>query len=175
MITCFCGCESNKTDSSGAGNESDVTETIQDDNQEQQAEPEITEAPDSVQLTSVVLEEILPRSFNKGIENTGNIKEAAENVKIASQMDLVIEDCTEGYLPGFNTDITGFSAGVKLQPMIGSIPFIAYIFETEDTDALLEKLNSSADPRWNICTEARNPITDVNGNYVFFCMTPADN
>lgn len=178
IAACFCGCESAKPDSSEAKNEPEITEIIQDDNQEPAESPDDMvqndNPSDGEPLSSEELEKALSQKFLEVIESSGNMKETAEQINIASQMNLVTEDCTEGFLPGFNADITGFKSGVKLQPMIGSIPFAAYIFETDDTAALLEKLNSAADPRWNICTEARNPVTQVSGNYVFFLMVPAE-
>ena len=56
--------------------------------------------------------------------------------------------------------------------MIGSIPFVGYVFQTDDADALMAKLNATADPRWNICTEAAETVCIKQGNYVFFTMCP---
>lgn len=116
----------------------------------------------------------LCEAFRNEISASGDMNAAAEKVNAASEMDLVSENCSEGFLPGFSADIKGFSSGIKLQPMIGSIPFVAYVFETDDAPALLETLNANADPRWNICTEAKAPVSEVSGNYVFFVMVPAD-
>lgn len=82
----------------------------------------------------------------------------------------------EGYLTGFgNTEITGFKEGVMFGPVIGTIPFVGYVFETADEDgaeALLKTLTEHADPRWNICTEAEETVSKVSGNKVFFVMCP---
>ena len=82
-----------------------------------------------------------------------------------------------GYLRGFDEEISGFKDGYVMGPMIGSIPFVGYVFQTEDNesaDALLETLKSKANMRWNICTEADTMITDVKGNYVLFFMVNAE-
>ncbi|MGN0305393.1 MAG: hypothetical protein ACI4D2_04475 [Lachnospiraceae bacterium] len=83
----------------------------------------------------------------------------------------------EGLLTGFNNaEITGFEEGVMFAPMIGSIPFIGYIFtlpEGADGDAFLKQLTENADPRWNICTEADETVTGRAGNMIFFVMSPA--
>ncbi len=88
----------------------------------------------------------------------------------------VFEDVTPGLLTGFgNTEITGFKSAVKFLPMIGSIAFVGYIFEldsTADTSAFVANLKSNANPRWNICTEAEETVTEVVGNKVFFLMCP---
>lgn len=89
-----------------------------------------------------------------------------------SGYDCVVIEAQEGYLNGFTEEVKGFSAGVQFAPMIGSIPFVGYIFETDDADALMAKLNATADPRWNICTEAAETVCIKQGNYVFFTMCP---
>lgn len=83
----------------------------------------------------------------------------------------------EGLLSGFgNTEITGFNKGVMFAPMIGSIPFVGYVFELEDgadVDAFMQLLRDNADPRWNICVEAEETVVESADNMVFFLMCPA--
>ncbi len=81
-----------------------------------------------------------------------------------------------GYLNGFSGEINGFSEGASFGPLIGSIPFIGYIFKldqgvnAEDFTALLK---DNADLRWNICTEADEMLCEAVDNTVFFVMAPA--
>ncbi len=81
-----------------------------------------------------------------------------------------------GWLMGFDAEeITGFKDGVMFAPMIGTIPFVGYVFELEDgadVDAFIETLTSSANLCWNICTEAEEMTVDSEGNKVFFLMSP---
>lgn len=81
-----------------------------------------------------------------------------------------------GYLTGFgNTEITGFKDGAMFAPMIGTIPFVGYVFILEDSanvSSFISTLKSSADLRWNICTSADEMITGNVGNKVFFVMSP---
>lgn len=83
-----------------------------------------------------------------------------------------------GMQMGFgNAEITGFSEGALFAPMIGTIPFIGYVFILEDgadVDAFKETLKSNADPRWNICTEAEETVVENVDNKVFFVMCPAE-
>lgn len=83
----------------------------------------------------------------------------------------------EGYLTGFNNaEIKGFKEGVMFAPMIGTIPFVAYVFtldEGADEDAFVKLLRDNADPRWNICTEAEETVTETAEDMVFFVMAPA--
>lgn len=82
----------------------------------------------------------------------------------------------EGLLNGFGeTEIKGFKEGVMFAPMIGTIPFVGYIFTLEegaDLDAFKALLKDNANLRWNICTEAEELIVENNGNTVFFLMSP---
>ena len=82
----------------------------------------------------------------------------------------------EGLLMGFNNaEITGFSEGVMFAPMMGTIPFMGYVFtlaDGTDGDAFVQNLKDNADPRWNICTEAEETVVEQVGNKVFFLMCP---
>ena len=79
-----------------------------------------------------------------------------------------------GFLMGFdNAEITGFSEGVMFAPMIGSIPFVGYVFELSSADAceaFCAMLLENCDPRWNICTEADETVCGSAENLVFFVM-----
>ena len=82
----------------------------------------------------------------------------------------------EGYLTGFdNVEVKGFEEGVMFAPMIGTIPFVGYVFDTADAEsaeALVEVLTENANPRWNICTEAEETISGTVEDKVFFVMCP---
>ena len=82
----------------------------------------------------------------------------------------------EGYLTGFdNTEIKGFKEGAVFMPMIGTIPFVGYVFTLEnasDAPAFIANLKSAANLRWNICTSADEMVTGSAGNKVFFVMCP---
>ena len=83
----------------------------------------------------------------------------------------------EGLLSGFdNAEIKGFKSGVMFAPMIGSIPFVGYIFELEnaaDVAGFISTLEKNANRRWNICVEADEMVTGSAGNKVFFVMCPS--
>lgn len=82
----------------------------------------------------------------------------------------------EGYLTGFGeTEIKGFEECVMFAPMIGTIPFVGYVFDMADAaeaEALVDVLLENADPRWNICTEAEETVTGTAEDKVFFVMCP---
>lgn len=81
-------------------------------------------------------------------------------------------EAEEGYLNGFTCEIHGFNEGAVFSPMISSIPFIGYVFRTDDTEGLMKELREHADMRWNICTEADEMIVESKGSTVFFLMCP---
>lgn len=91
---------------------------------------------------------------------------------VFSEVATLVMPVEEGYLNGFDDEITGFIQGATFAPMIGTIPFVGYIFETEDPDALIETLEAHAMLNWNICTEADEKVVAAKGNLVFFVMAP---
>ena len=81
-----------------------------------------------------------------------------------------------GFLAGFdNVEITEFKEGCMFGPMMGTIPFVGYIFVLEDgadVEAFMTTLKDNANLRWNICTEAEELTVESEGNTVFFLMSP---
>ena len=87
----------------------------------------------------------------------------------------MVQDMEAGYLAGFDADITGFKACTAFMPMIGTIPFVSYVFELEadaDKDAFITTLKDNANLRWNICTAAEEMVVETEGNFVYFIMAP---
>lgn len=78
-----------------------------------------------------------------------------------------------GFLNGFTSEVTGFSEGALFGPMIGSIPFIGYVFKVDgNPEQFIKTLKEKADLRWNICTQADEMVSTNVGNTVFFVMAP---
>lgn len=84
----------------------------------------------------------------------------------------VVVEVSEGYLPGFEKDIVGFTKGASLAPMIGSIPFVSYCFETDDVSGLKTLLEDSVKLDWNICTIADEYRIETAGDLVFIVLSP---
>ena len=82
----------------------------------------------------------------------------------------------EGLLSGFdNYEVKGFDKGTVFMPMIGSIPFVGYVFELKsdtDVNTFMSNLEKNANKRWNVCVEADEMYTASYGNKVFFIMCP---
>lgn len=83
-----------------------------------------------------------------------------------------------GLLQGFdNAEIKGFKEGAVFMPMIGTIPFIGYVFTLEngtDASSFISNLKANANLRWNICTTADEMVAGSVGNKVFFVMCPTE-
>ena len=94
--------------------------------------------------------------------------ELLEQVSVPYTLDQA--EVEEGYLSGFDEEITGFQKGIMFAPMISTIPFVGYVFETEDPETLLSLLQEKANPAWNICTQADETVSASRGHLVFFLM-----
>ena len=81
------------------------------------------------------------------------------------------------YFSGFdNYQIQGYASGAVYMPVIGSIPFVGYVFALEegtDPGAFINALNENCNPAWNICVEADEVLVGYYNNIVFFLMSPA--
>lgn len=83
-----------------------------------------------------------------------------------------------GFLTGFdNAEITGFESGAMFGPMMGTIPFVGYVFdldENTDVETFIKTLKEQANLRWNICTEAEELTVDYADDKIFFLMSPEE-
>lgn len=120
----------------------------------------------------------LEADFESSLSSCNSTEEIANIlVKNANlgEWSMIVEQVEEGYLNGFDADITGFNEGSMFAPMISTIPFVGYVFKTDDIDTLTDTLNSHANLNWNICTEADELVVSSKGDYVFCVMTPNSN
>ena len=131
------------------------------------------EAPTSNSVGNTLLKE-----FNEKAASANSVLELAETLvqnPIIQFMGGAME-VEEGYLSGFdNVEIKGFKSGAMFAPMIGSIPFVGYVFELEnaaDTANFIKTLEDNANLRWNICVTADEMVSGSVGNRVFFVMAP---
>lgn len=120
--------------------------------------------------------EILLADFKENAKGTA--AEVAERIIGNEMIPFMggVNPIEPGFLAGFdNVEITEFKEGAMFGPMMGTIPFVGYIFVLEDgadVDAFKTTLKDSANLRWNICTEAEELTVDSEGNTVFFLMSP---
>ena len=138
--------------------------------------PEDTTAPDA---SADTLGNTLYKDFLSKVEANPDMSvEELANQIIANpviQFGPAVMPVEAGYLPGFTEEISGFKSGAMFAPMIGSIPFVGYIFELEsedDIEAFLTTLDNTSDPRWNVCVEADETVMGNSGTKIFFVMCP---
>lgn len=155
MLLSMAACGNKKNDETSGETESTATEG--------------TTAQDTV--GSALLEDFKANA-------TGSAQEIAEHLLTNKNIAFVgaVMPVEEGLLTGFGeTEITGFEEGAMFAPMIGTIPFVGYIFAVEDgadVEAFKTMLKDNANLRWNICTTAEELIVANEGNVVLFLMSP---
>ena len=185
LIACGCGA----TNDQGTVTEENVQQDVlTEDELNKPAEPveENTgdvaeENVDAGEVSGETLGYLLVQEFHAiKAENAGiTAQEMADSILAnpVIQFEGATMPVEAGLLTGFgNAEITGFKEGVMFAPMIGSIPFVGYVFALEDgtdADAFMQVLKDNADPRWNICTEAEETVVESADNMVFFVMCPA--
>lgn len=167
ILLSFASCAKNDTE-----NDADTTE-VENANNENNVEND-TNAQNNASGETVG--EALYNDFKAN--NDGTAQEIADRL-LANEVisfaggSVPVE---AGYLTGFdNAEITGFSEGVMFAPMIGTIPFVGYVFVLEDgadVEGFKTTLKDNANLRWNICTQADEMICESEGNKVFFVMCP---
>ena len=117
----------------------------------------------------------LSETFEKEIKKQKDIEKVAQTLSESEVIVPALQTFVVGeedYLSGFKEEIKGFDKAVGIAPMIGTIPFIAYVFEVENSKEFAKVLEENAQLNWNICTEADEMKTTIVDNYVFFVMSP---
>jgi len=130
---------------------------------------------DDVELVEL---DTLGSKFQKVFESS-TCTTAAEIVEEMISENLIYEDLESvpvepGPLDGFCSEVTGFTSGVKFVPSVSSIPFVGYVFETDDPSALCMSLLDIADPNWTLEAEADEMLSIMNGDFVLFLMCPSE-
>lgn len=93
-------------------------------------------------------------------------------------LELSAVPVESGYLAGLD-EFTQFADGAAFAPMIGSIPFMGYVFMLDaDVNAgdVVDAIKAQANLAWNVCTEADVLLTstyqDAERNAVLVIMAP---
>lgn len=123
-------------------------------------------------MESAEIESKVVSIFEEEIAKGTDIEEIAKLIAPVTEFDCEVRKVEEGYLMEFTEDVKGFKKGYVIAPVVGTIPYVSYIFEADDADDFAARLKDTANPRWNICTEAGDPVIKVKDNYVFLTMCP---
>lgn len=152
----------------------DITETP-----DEPTENDPAETPNEPAATEGTVGETLLATFKANA--TGTAEEIA-NAVISDPiiqfmgMAMPINPTDFEFLSGLGEAKVEYEEAAMFGPMIGTIPFIGYIFnvaEGTDVEAFKTMLSENADLRWNICTAAEELVIENEGNTVFFLMCPA--
>ncbi len=141
--------------------------------EETTAADETTEAASDLTAAATFAEVFKAEAAKEGA-TTNSIATALSTHESVAFAPMVL-DVEEGFLAGFTSEITGFTSCTSFAPMIGSIPFVSYVFELSedaDKDAFIATLDETADLRWNVCVEAEEKLSATEGNFVYFVMSP---
>lgn len=151
------------------------TQNVEETDVAEEATAEETTVADS-ELADGTVGSILLAEFKANAEGTAQEIADALIANSIIQFPGATMPVEPGLLTGFdNAEITGFSEGVMFSPMMGTIPFVGYIFVLEDgtdVEEFKQTLKDNANLRWNICTEAEELIVENEGGKVFFLMSP---
>ena len=152
--SCLCGCGDKKTDA-------DVS-------------AQVTASADSISTQASIASQLETTFVGLAADATDAESIADELIsnRTLGELGMVLTIAKEGYLDGFNEEIHGFSEGAKFSPMVGSIPFVGYVFKSENPAELEATLKEHAQLDWNVCTAADEMVVNVSGDYVLFVMAP---
>lgn len=89
-------------------------------------------------------------------------------------MDMTEAEGLQGFNEGFKFE--GYEEVAQLSPMIGTIPFMSFVFKLSadaDVEAFADSVEEYANPAWNVCTSADDVVVVAEGSYVYLVMAPA--
>lgn len=184
LVACGCGAANNQ---GNVAEENNQESTLTEEELNKPAEPveenagEVVGEEAGTEVSGETLGYMLVQEFHAVKAENADISAQEMADTILTNPIVQFEGATmpveAGLLTGFgNAEINGFKEGVMFAPMIGSIPFVGYVFTLEDgtdVDSFMQTLKENADPRWNICTEAEETVIESADNMVFFVMCPA--
>lgn len=189
LVLSLTACGGKKTEVESPVKEEVTTETVKETTEavesteieSTESSEENTEVVESTEETEVndtptdTVASKLYELFETEIATTDDINEVANKLIEAEyfkEVSMTTMEVEPGWLNGFENEIKTFNNGVMFAPMIGTIPFVGYIFETDNTELLIDEIEANASLNWNICTTADEMLVKAHDNYVFFVMSP---
>lgn len=122
-----------------------------------------------------VMSEPLKNEFIRYCSETYDVDKIARGICKMEELDAwgtSVNGVEEGKLKGFKKEITGFNAGVRIATLHFQTPFIAYVFEADNTEGLVSQLDKYCDLDWNDGMHADTAVTFTIDNIVFYAITP---
>lgn len=170
-----CGSTGKVETNTEANTEVGSDETDADSTEVTDTETDAEEGEESAPSDGNTVANTLYDAFLAEVENATDLETLANAIstnEVFSEVSMTTMVVEPGFLNGFQAEINGFNNGVMVSPMIGTIPFVCYIFEADDTAALVTELEANHQLNWNICTAADEMLVKEHDNYVFFVMSP---
>lgn len=175
LVISLVSCGAKNDDGKGTDDAINGAESITDTDviaPDTDASTETDAGTDSEELLS---DSVVNAFFKKAKDGMTAEEIANEMVKDGETEGYVVDVMgDDSYFMGFeNAEITGYTEAARFSPMIGTIPFMAYIFildEGADSAAFMQMLLDNCNPRWNICTEADTVKAEQSGNAILFLM-----
>ena len=173
MVLAFAACSKEPVNEE-SGTEAETVADVQDETVSEEVSEDAV-AGDTVAQTLAAEFKALAATETDALVIAEKLAQSAAVAPISpAAMELELE---ENYLSGFdNYEVLGFDKVIQVGPMMGTIPFVSYVFtlaEGTDADAFVKGLEDNANLRWNICTQADEMVAVAEGNFVFFVMAPA--
>lgn len=160
------------TEDEGTASTEDETEV--EDTESREDETTVTEEITD-EIVEITVAQCLLNTFYAEASDGADIEDIAAKIledDCISMISTVTDTVEPGYLAGFDEEVKGFSKGVSFGPVIGTLPFVGYIFETDTPDVLVDGLNNTVNLNWNICTSADEVAITSLDNYVFVVLAP---
>lgn len=142
----------------------------------------VPEVPEETTENTPATDDVTPAKhvladFKENVTDDAKAYDLADTLMAAEWVPFgpAVMEVEPGFLNGFSAEVEGFEEGAMFGPMIGSMPFVGYIFKLADgadVDAFISTLKELADLRWNICTQADELVCEAEGNTVLFVMAP---
>ncbi len=174
LVISLASCGTKKDDGSVTDDaiNTDTDVIVPDTDASTETDAETDSETDSEELLS---DSVVNAFFEKAKDGMTAEEIANEMVKDGETEGYVVDVMgDDSYFMGFgNAEITGYAEAARFSPMIGTIPFMAYIFildEGADSAAFIQMLLDNCNPRWNICTEADTIKAEQSGNAILFLM-----
>lgn len=168
MVASLTGCNSGSSNSATTAPSTTQAATTQ------AATEATTEATTAAQTSDVTIASALVQVYKDNMTADANLMDVMNAIAkdTANPYHPEVFEISEGYLNGFTEEVKGFNSGVGMAPMIGTIPFIGYIFDVDNPEEFISSVEKNIDLRWNICTTADEYMIETVGNRVFIIMAP---
>lgn len=171
MTMSLAACGGNKDDAKDPTENNPTVSTPADVETTPGTEDTTPDAEKTVAQTMVDAFKELAKAEDATAESVANALSTNETLAFMA----MAQKMEPGYLAGLTEEVKDFEDCYFVGPAIGSIPFVAYVFDiADDADAaaFATKLEGLHDLRWNICVSADQMLTAVEGDLVFFIMAP---